>query len=185
MDMTCRPATAGDISQLLPMMAAFNAGEGIEFEPARFEAMLAKLVADPQLGAALVFETPDICGYAVVTWNFDLEFGGRDGFLTEFWVQPSQRGKGHGRAALAHIEHFARAQGAAALHLGVRHDNTPAVRLYESSGYEDLPRRFLSKNLLARFCLHRSMRDGTFARHRRNPWPRTLRRAFLSCQPTT
>lgn len=147
MDMTCRPANAADIELLLPMMAAFNASESIDFNPSQFRAMLDKLIADPQLGAALVFENDGVCGYAVVTWNFDLEFGGRDGFLTELWIQPSQRGKGHGRTALAHIEHFARAQSAAALHLGVRHDNAPALRLYETSGYEDLPRRFLSKRL--------------------------------------
>lgn len=145
--LSCRPAVLHDVPALLPMMAAFNAGEGIAFSAGAFQPPLETLIRNPELGAALVFEKPGVIGYGVVTWNFDLEYGGRDAFLTELWIEPAFRGNGMGRAALALLEGFARAQGAAALHLAVRGDNTAAVRLYETSGYEDLPRRFLSKKL--------------------------------------
>lgn len=129
------------------MMHGFNEAEGIPFTRDGFRAPLRKLLGGPQLGAVLLFEAAALLGYAVVTWGFDLEFGGRDAFLTELWIEPRFRGHGHGRAALAHVETFAREQGAGALHLGVRRENSAAVRLYETGGYQDWPRRFMTRLL--------------------------------------
>jgi ribosomal protein S18 acetylase RimI-like enzyme len=143
----CRVANETDADALLRMMDPFNRAEGIPFGAEEFRPPLLKLLRDIQLGAALVFETDTLAGYAVVTWGYDLEFGGRDAFLTEFWIEPESRGSGMGRRALACAEEFAKAQGARALHLGVRHDNTPATRLYESSGYHGWPRRYMTKLL--------------------------------------
>lgn len=144
---TCRVAETSDSDALLRMMAPFNHEEGIAFSADSFRGPLSKLLHDDALGAALMFESGSIAGYAVVTWGFDLEFGGRDAFLTEFWIQPPFRGAGMGRRALELIEEFARSQGTHALHLGVRLDNTTATRLYESSGYRDWPRRYMTKLL--------------------------------------
>lgn len=145
-DLACRVATPRDSAALMRMMTAFNAGEGIAFDGAI--APLDRLLCDANLGLVLLFELVDqTAGYAVVTWNYDLEYGGRDAFLTEFWIEPAHRGKGLGRDALAHIESACRTHEAAALHLAVRPDNAGAVKLYESAGYRDWPRRVLSKPL--------------------------------------
>jgi ribosomal protein S18 acetylase RimI-like enzyme len=143
----CRVAVESDLDAILVMMDGFNRYEGIPFTRDGFRAPLLALITGPQLGAVLLFEDAGVLGYAVVTWGFDLEFGGRDAFLTELWVEPQFRGHGRGRAALAHVESFARQQGAGALHLGVRHENAAAVSLYESGGYRDWPRRFMTKLL--------------------------------------
>jgi ribosomal protein S18 acetylase RimI-like enzyme len=143
----CRVANETDADALLRMMDPFNTAEGIPFSADKFRPPLLKLLGSNQLGAVLVFETGALAGYAVVTWGYDLEFGGRDAFLTEFWIEPQARGTGFGRRALALAEEYAKAQGAHALHLGVRHDNAPATRLYESSGYHGWPRRYMTKLL--------------------------------------
>jgi ribosomal protein S18 acetylase RimI-like enzyme len=146
-DLQSRVAVEADADELLRMMAPFNHEEGIPFSVEKFRQPLLKLLRDDQLGAVLVFEADALVGYAVVTWGYDLEFGGRDAFLTEFWIEPRSRGAGLGRKALKFAEEFAKAQGAHALHLGVRHDNAPATRLYESSGFKGWPRCYMTKLL--------------------------------------
>jgi ribosomal protein S18 acetylase RimI-like enzyme len=146
-DLQSRIATEADADELLRMMSPFNHEEGIPFSVEKFRPPLLKLLRDDQLGAVLLFETDALAGYALVAWGYDLEFGGRDAFLTEFWIEPHARGTGLGRKALKLAEEFAKTNGANALHLGVRHDNTPASRLYESSGYKGWPRHYMTKLL--------------------------------------
>jgi len=143
-----RLATAGDLPDILEMMADFNLGEEIAFDRAVFQPRLDRLVADPGLGRVLVFEVEaKAAGYAIVTWGYDLEYGGRDAFLTELFVRPAQRGRGIGHQALAAAEDAARSGGAHALHLLVRHDNAEALRLYDRAGYRTEPRAVMTKDL--------------------------------------
>ena len=145
---TARVASPDDSVELLRMMAEFNAGEGIEFDPDITAASLDRVLRSEALGIVLLFEHQgNVAGYSVVTWNFDLEYGGRDAFLTELWLAPVFRGKGLGRRALHLTEEACRRNDAAALHLAVRGENTAAVSLYEREGYIDWPRRVLSKPL--------------------------------------
>ena len=141
--MASRVATRTDVERVLAMMASFNAHERIPFDAATFRARLQTLVDSPALGGVVLFEG----GYAVVTFGFDLEYGGRDAFLTELWVEPSGRRRGLGRAGLAAAEEYAREQGAHALHLLVRFDNREARALYDSAGYEAEPRAVMTKRL--------------------------------------
>lgn len=56
-------------------------------------------------------------------------------FLYDIEVDEEHRGAGYGRALLEAVEEATRAQGMAALELNVFGGNTPAIRLYETSGY--------------------------------------------------
>lgn len=141
-------ATPADMPQLLAMMEPFNAGEHILWERSRFEQSLGPLLADDAHGLVAIGRQADgPAGYAVVTWGYDLEFGGRDAFLTELYVRPAVRRDGWGAALLDWIEAAARAAGAGAIHLMVRHDNVAARALYERWGYTAPPRELLSKPL--------------------------------------
>lgn len=147
---TLRPATAADLSALLPMMTRFNRGEGIDWDAERGAAPLRRLLAEPELGRVTLFcqrqdATP--IGYAVVTYGYDLEFGGRDAFLTEMYLEPAARGQGIGHSALAQLLMETRAAGAGALHLQVRADNPAAQRLYRAAGFVGTTRLFLSRDL--------------------------------------
>jgi ribosomal protein S18 acetylase RimI-like enzyme len=143
---TIRTAVSGDVPALMVMMVDFNRGEGIPWTPARGEAPLRRLVGDPALGTVgLAEEDGAAIGYYVVTWGYDLEWDGRDAFLTELYIAPGARARGAGRALLAGAEEAARAAGAHALHLMVRHENGPAIGLYDGAGYTTPERRFMTK----------------------------------------
>ena len=148
MDFGARPATIDDLDELLTMMADFNAIEAIPFDRDTFAPRLRQLVGDRALGGVLVFNVDgSAAGYAVVTWGWDLEFGGRDAFLTELYVAGARRGQGVGRAGLGAAEAFAHAGGANALHLLVRHENAPARSLYAAAGWKTQPRLIMTKLL--------------------------------------
>lgn len=142
-----RPATPDDLAELLPRTRALNAHEGIAIEPAVLEAALARLLRDAGLGGAwLVVRDGAVIGYAIVTFGYDLEFGGRDAYLTELWIDPPARGAGAGGAALALLGPELGARGVQALHLQVRPDN-PALRLYQRSGFVASPRVVMTRRL--------------------------------------
>ncbi|MCA9643585.1 MAG: GNAT family N-acetyltransferase, partial [Myxococcales bacterium] len=123
-----RIATLGDIDGLLRLMEPFNAGEAIPWHPERTREALTRLFSTPELGFVVLTEdltpNPKPIGYAVVTYNFDLEFGGLDCILTEIYVSPGFRGRGLARELLQHAQASAKAAGAAAMSLAVRPSNT-------------------------------------------------------------
>ena len=144
-----RPAIPDDLVELLPRTRALNAHEGIAIEPEVLQAALERLLRDPGLGGAWLIERDGrSIGYAIVTFGYDLEFGGRDAYLTELWIDPPARGRGAGGEALALLDPELRSRGVLALHLQVRPDN-PALRLYQRSGFATSPRVVMTRRLAA------------------------------------
>jgi aminoglycoside 6'-N-acetyltransferase len=142
-------ATAGDVSRILPMMRDFNRYEAIAIDEATLVPALEKLLGDPNIGGLWLIERQSaVIGYAVLTFGFDLEWAGRDAWLTELWVIAEARGGGTGRAALQAVENEAVRLGARALHLMVRHENVEARGLYESAGFHAPLRETLTKRLV-------------------------------------
>ena len=142
-----RPAGIDDLAAVLPRTLALNAHEGIAVDPRALEAALERLLRDPGIGGVWLIERDGAAiGYAIVTFGYDLEFAGRDAFLTELWIDPAARGTGAGGAALALLDPELRALGVHALHLQVRPDN-PAFRLYERSGFVAVPRVIMTRRL--------------------------------------
>jgi ribosomal protein S18 acetylase RimI-like enzyme len=143
-----RLASETDIPVLLDMMADFNRLEEIEWARDSGEPALRKLLSDRGLGVVGVLDGPATpLGYFVLTWGFDLEWNGRDAYITELYLVPSARGQRLAPPFLACIEAMAREHGAQAIHLMVRPGNRSACKLYEGAGYESPPRVFLSKDL--------------------------------------
>jgi len=140
-------ATVGDLASLLPRTKALNAHEGISIADDALEAALHHLLADASLGGAWLIHADRRCiGYAIVTFGYDLEFGGRDAYLTELWVDPAERGRGAATAALGLLAPALVTRGVRALHLQVRPDN-PARRLYERTGFVASPRLVMTRRL--------------------------------------
>jgi len=144
-----RDAHAEDLERVLGMMVEFNRLERIPFDEERTRPALVRLIGDRSLGRVLLIldGAGAVAGYLVLTYGYDLEFGGRDAFLTEVYLEASARGRGLATRALAELDEVTRADGAGAIHLGVYADNAPATALYERAGYEPLPRVFYSKRL--------------------------------------
>ena len=149
MTVSLRPATLADLPVLLPRTRALNDHEGIEISDADLSRALTALLSDDSLGGVWLVETGSPTapvGYAIVTFGYDLEFAGRDAWLTEFWIDEAARGSGVGREALGLVETAARALGVHALHLQVRPEN-PALRLYERHGFSRSPRLIMTRRL--------------------------------------
>jgi ribosomal protein S18 acetylase RimI-like enzyme len=145
--MTTRLATPDDTRGLLEMMREFNAIEMIAWDE-RIERGLRALFADASKGRVIVGEADGaIFGYVVVTWGFDLEFGGPDAFITEVYVRADRRGRGLGRELVQAAERIAREGGAGAVHLMVRPENAPALALYRRAGFEAVPRLLMTKKI--------------------------------------
>ncbi|ATL26348.1 GNAT family N-acetyltransferase [Streptomyces formicae] len=72
---------------------------------------------------------------------------GADAFVFKVEVEQEHRGRGHGRSLMLCAEAQARAEGHSRLGLNVFAGNTPALRLYESLGYEPTS-YYLYKHLL-------------------------------------
>jgi ribosomal protein S18 acetylase RimI-like enzyme len=141
-----RRATLADLPAVLPRTRALNAHEGIVIAPDLLETALHTLLSEPAHGGAWLIETPATIGYAIVTFGYDLEFAGRDAWLTELWIDDDSRNTGAGAAALALLDAELRPLGVRALHLQVRPEN-PALRLYERAGFEKSPRLVLTRRL--------------------------------------
>lgn len=138
-----------ELEPLLDMMQEFNDLEDIPWSRQEAAPAVERLLTAPELGLiAHIIERDEVCGYLVLTWGFDLEWSGRDAFLTELYLLPHTRGRGLGRKALPLIEQLAREHGAHALHLMVRPENLAAVQLYRGAGYSSPPRTFLTKDLV-------------------------------------
>jgi ribosomal protein S18 acetylase RimI-like enzyme len=137
-----RLANENDRAALLDLMEAFNRSERIETRREVTGPALTRLLADRSLGRVIIFD--DCSGYAVLTWGFDLEFGGHDAFLTEIYVVPERRRAGRGRQLLDEVLRVAKAEGAGAVHLGVYPDNRAALALYRAAGFTKIPRDFYS-----------------------------------------
>jgi ribosomal protein S18 acetylase RimI-like enzyme len=149
-------ASREDEADIMPLMIAFNDAEGIVWRPAIMVPALRRLLHDNLIGTMLIARDADSgvpVGYALATFGFDIEFGGRDAFITELFVAPQARGRGVGQALLDAIAGGLRAQGIAAIHLMVRPQNEQARSLYERVGFRASPRL-----LMTRIC-----REGPFS----------------------
>jgi ribosomal protein S18 acetylase RimI-like enzyme len=142
-----RIATVADVPELLPRSCALQRHENIEISDAELERALREMLSDPTLGCVFMIEDDSVVvGYAFVSYSYDLEFAGREAWLTEIFIDEAARGRGGGTHALELLEPELRARGVRAYHLQVRADN-PAKRLYERAGFQVVPRQIMSKRL--------------------------------------
>jgi GNAT superfamily N-acetyltransferase len=142
------PAGPADLERLLPLVARFTATQGYPFDAAGSRAALAELLARPELGRAYhVVSGEETIGYAVLCFGWSIEWGGRDAFVDELYLEPAWRGRGLGRAALRALLDEARAAGVRAVHLEVEAGNEAGQALYRSEGFEGKDRSMLTRPL--------------------------------------
>ncbi len=141
-------AGPADLDALLPLLARFSGTQGIAFDAVQAGAALGALLADRALGRAYrIVEGGETRGYAVLTFGFSLEWGGRDAFVDEIFVEAEHRAQGLGRAALRALMQEARALGVRALHLEVEAGNAAGQALYRGEGFSGSERQLLSRRL--------------------------------------
>jgi GNAT superfamily N-acetyltransferase len=127
------------VPQLLPLVAEYWSFESIAgFEAERVAAQLARLLAQPQLGAAWIAagESASL-GYLLVAWVFSLGHGGITAEIDELYVVPTARAGGIGGALLEAAETESIRQGHASIALQLARHNDAARAFYRARGYRE------------------------------------------------
>ncbi len=132
---TIRRAGADDRAVLLELIAEFCAVDRHEFDPVRVGNGLGPLLDDDRHGQVWIVDDDRgrPAGYAIVTWSWSIESGGRDALLDEIYVR--KRGKGSGAVLLDHAKKEARRAGAAVMALETEAHNHDARRFYTRHGF--------------------------------------------------
>lgn len=126
---TIRRAGPADEPRLLELIRRFYAVDGHEFDRVRVAAGLVPLLTGDEHGQVWVADIAgEPAGYAVVTWSWSLESGGRDCILDELYVE--HRGGGTGGALLEAALAAAAESGATAAFLETEAPNDAARRFY-------------------------------------------------------
>jgi ribosomal protein S18 acetylase RimI-like enzyme len=141
-------ATASDLAKLLKLIRAYYRFDRIPFDRKTIASGLSVLINNQTLGRAwLIRDRHLLVGYSILTFGFDLEFGGRQATLTDLYIDTRHRRKGIGRKVLRHLEAFCRTCGVKALELQVTGGNMRALRFYRSVGFEAYERIPMSKRI--------------------------------------
>lgn len=133
---TITRAAPEDLPALLPLVAAFCELDRHPFEEDRVVRALVPLLADDSFGQVWLVGDPAggaPVGYAVVTWGYSLESGGRDALLDEFFVR--DRSRGLGGAALQELLAVCRARGVHRMFLETEAHNSRVRRFYARQGF--------------------------------------------------
>ena len=141
MSLKIRPARPGEAPLVLGLVRELAAYEHLEREVEATDALI---------DAALFGERPntfcDIAEWAGEPVGLALgflncsTFRGRNGFyLEDLYVRPAHRGRGIGRAILAHLARKCVDNGWARLEWSVLDWNAPAIRFYQSCGAIVMP----------------------------------------------
>jgi ribosomal protein S18 acetylase RimI-like enzyme len=141
---TFRPCGPKDHKVLLKLIVAYYRFDKIPYNLESLRRGLDTLLRNLSQGQAWLLETHHkALGYAILTYNFDLEYGGVEGMLTDLYVEKRFRDRGVGSLALYEIEDFCRERGIRTIELQVQHHNKSAETFYRKAGFRILPRKVM------------------------------------------
>jgi ribosomal protein S18 acetylase RimI-like enzyme len=135
-DITLELAGTSQLQELLPLIAAYHAFEEVESSLEQRRSSVAKLLTDKSFGEIwLIRKLDGLIGYIAVCYSYSIEFGGRDAFIDEFYIEVAERGRGIGSKVLADVSALLRERDIVALHLEVDGTNERAKSAYERMGF--------------------------------------------------
>lgn len=136
-----RQAKLADFGALIRLVEAYYRFDSIAFDESVTGAALRRLLRDESLGRVWVVDTgTQLGGYAILTYNYDLEFGGVEGLLTDMFIVPRHRRRGLGAELLVAVRDFLRNAGITTMELQVTRSNRRAQLFYQSLGFKPLDR---------------------------------------------
>jgi GNAT superfamily N-acetyltransferase len=136
-------ARLDDLDLLAALSAEFNEIDGHRHDETRVRAALTPLLVDDAFGVVYLFGEP-VNGYAVVTWGYSIESGGRDALLDEIYVRP--KGQGFGGAAFEEVLDDLRQRGLTRIFLETERPNTK-VPFYTRHGFKEDDSIWMSREL--------------------------------------
>jgi GNAT superfamily N-acetyltransferase len=141
---TFRPCGPKDHATLLKFVIAYYRFDKIPFNRKSLSKGLDALLRNPSQGQAWLMENHKTAvGYAVLTYNFDLEYGGVEGMLTDLYVVPRFRMQGIGSLALYEVEDYCRERGIRTIELQILNHNRAAEKFYKEAGFQSLARKVM------------------------------------------
>jgi ribosomal protein S18 acetylase RimI-like enzyme len=151
MSMNIQVAGRSDWGRLLPLIAAYYKFDSIAFDRVVTGRALRGLLRDPSQGRAWIVDAGrSPAGYAILTYNYDLEFGGTQGIITDLFVGTRYRRKGLGAKLIDAICRYCRANGIEAVELQVTATNRRAQSFYRALGFRKSDRIVMGLELRGR-----------------------------------
>mgnify|MGYP001374688292 CR=1 FL=1 len=133
---TLELARPTQLEELPSLVAAYHAFEDVGSSSEQRKSSVTKLLQDKRLGEIwLIRKLDGLIGYIAVCYSYSIEFGGRDAFIDEFYIEAAERGKGIGSMVLAEVSAFLRERDIVALHLEVDGTNERAKSAYARAGF--------------------------------------------------
>ena len=135
-DLTIRSAAPGDAGLVLYFIEALADYEKLRDDMVATEADLdSALFGAHPYAEAVIAELGGIpVGFGLYFYNFSTFLGRPSLYLEDLFVLPEHRGKGVGRALLAHLAGIAVDKGCRRFEWTVLDWNEPSIRFYESLG---------------------------------------------------
>lgn len=132
-----RLAAMGDVARLGSLVERYWEYESIGgFDRHRIEALLTRLLSEPQRGTCWVAEADGrLCGYLLAVIVFSLEHGGLMAEIDEVFVSEEMRAAGLGSLLLRRAERDLGERGMARLQLQLGVGNSAARRFYMRHGF--------------------------------------------------
>lgn len=134
-----RSATPADLPSLMALVEAFYAIDGHPFSDERVRTALTELITHERFGHVWVAtrhadDAQPLSGYAVATWGYSLEAGGREAVLDEIFTDP--RGAGIGSLLLDAVIVGCREAGMRRVFLETEQPNHGARNFYLRNGFD-------------------------------------------------
>ena len=135
-----RSATAADLALILEFIRGLAEYERLAHQVMADEAVLREQLFGERPGAEVVIASLDgePVGFALFFHNFSTFLGRRGLYLEDLFVRPEARGRGVGRALLAHLDHTARERGCGRFEWSVLDWNAPAIAVYRALGAQPM-----------------------------------------------
>lgn len=131
-----RRGTPDDLETVLRLVAAYCLADGHLWDEAGARGALTPLLAGDEHGQVWVAQDGEhLVGYAVLTWGWSVESGGREALLDELYAARS--GAGIGSALVVRCVSAAQEAGARAIFLETEVDNDGARGLYRKHGFSE------------------------------------------------
>jgi GNAT superfamily N-acetyltransferase len=135
-----RRGEPADLGALLVLNEEYCAADGHRYDAEAARAAFVPLLVDDTVGVVWVVESPEpavgtgaLTGYAVVTWGWSVEAGGREALLDEIYVR--ERRLGIGTLMMPMLLEVCRRAGARRIILETERANVDARRFYLRHGF--------------------------------------------------
>lgn len=130
-------AKPDDLPRLQSLVARFHEQKNLDqTDDAREAALRPLLDGSPHGVAYLIGPRQGPAGYIIISFGYSVEMGGITGFVDEFYIRPSIRGRGMGSEVLRKLMPALADYGVMALRAEVERDTPDAARLYSRLGFE-------------------------------------------------